>query len=457
MSHALLYAKSLSLLLEEVADGSDLLMVRSGLRRVRRFANALSLTVTWSGDRFAVNGVPVTNVASGLQRLQGAMAEHAIEQIVIGQGAAQNEVLQLAMLLKPRAADVPPVSIIDALRDAELWSVQLTPVRRMRRGPEGPTHAADVAIRGPVQLAARIRAYLSTVDEALREGNAVTVTQELAALAAVERDVMNRDAQSQWRAAFDKAATPEALTLIANALPTSGDVTTRMIAVLKRAGDAGATALLTRLRESDSMDVRRAAFDALSEIKSGVSQLRTMLSDARWDVVRNAACLLGLYAALDAEPELTAALSHDDARVRAAAVTALLQLDTPTARATVRSVVRDPSPEVRRRAVHAFIAEPASSATLDRLLMAMEFEQELDVQLEFLYALGSMASPDAVKRLMRIVSVEGHLHPAEYRIAAAEALASARKGASLPLLKAMLTDENADARAAAQHLIRAVS
>jgi HEAT repeat protein len=138
-------------------------------------------------------------------------------------------------------------------------------------------------------------------------------------------------------------------------------------------------------------------------------------------------------------------------------VTALLQLDTPTSRATVRDAITDPAAEVRRRAVRGFLADPVAASNVETLLEALERESELDVQVEFLYALGTLATPAAVQRLIRLCSTEGKWRPPEFRIAAAEALASARLGASVPLLKAMLTDPDMHARAAARHLIRAVS
>ena len=223
------------------------------------------------------------------------------------------------------------------------------------------------------------------------------------------------------------------------------------------ATDVGADVLIEQLLKSDSMDVRRACFDALAEVRCGTTQLLTMLDHEQWFVVRNAACLLGAFNSRSSEPELTATLNHSDDRVRAAVITALLQLDTPSSRATVRNAIRDPSAEVRRRAVRGFLAEPRSTASADKLLQALERETELDVQIEFLYALGTLATPDAVQKLIRLCSMDGRYRPADFRIAAAEALASARLGAAVPLLRMMLKDPDVHARAAARHLIRAVS
>ena len=79
------------------------------------------------------------------------------------------------------------------------------------------------------------------------------------------------------------------------------------------------------------------------------------------------------------------------------------------------------------------------------------------MQIEFLYALGTLATPDAVQRLIRLCSIENSNRPTDFRIAAAEALASARLGAAVPMLRMMLNDPDMHARAAARHLIRAVS
>ena len=143
--------------------------------------------------------------------------------------------------------------------------------------------------------------------------------------------------------------------------------------------------------------------------------------------------------------------------MRAAVVSALVQLDTATSRATARSALRDASAEVRRRAVRGFLAEEGSQAMAENLLQALERETELDVQLEFLYALGTLATPDAVQKLIRLCSSDTTSRPPDFRIAAAEALATARLGASVPMLRNMLKDPDQHARAAARHLIKAVS
>ena len=365
MHQSLLYAKSLSLLLDEVQSSSDMTIVRSSLLRVRRFSRSHALTLEWAEGRLAIDGVRPPGQIMALQPLIHAMSTHGVARLTLGAGAVPRELLTLAMLLvRPPAGESEALSIFEELRDAALWYVQAIPAARS-----------------------------------------------------------------------DRAATDSTLA----------------------GSDDDAERLIEQLLTSDSMVVRRACFDALTALRRGIDALIPLLQHADWFVVRNAACLLGAMNAHSAERELTTSLTHADERVRAAVVAALLQLDTPTSRAAARGAIRDESPEVRRRAVRGFLAEQGTWSNVDHLLQALEREPDLDVQLEFIYALGALATPDAVQRLIRLCSIEGAKRPAEFRIAAAEALATARLGAAVPLLRAMLRDPDIHARAAARHLIRAVS
>jgi HEAT repeat protein len=458
METSLLFAKSLSLLLEEVQSASDLTMVRSGLLRVRRFARSHALTLEMAEGRLAVNGVKLQRPVPALQRLMVAMTAHGVAQITLNAGAVPRELLKLAMLLaRKRARDASVPSIYEEIRDAALWSVQVYPAPRAISAEQAAVYAADIALEGADQIAGRVRTLVQSARDGLAAKDVKQLAAALAGLAMVESGVTSREQKQPWSAGFDDAATSDALRMLVVELPTCGDAIGSAVAALKRAGDAGAEELIDQLLKSDSMDVRRACFDALAEVRRGTAQLLKMLDHEQWYVVRNAACLLGEFNSRSSEPELTAALSHTDERVRAAVVSALLQLDTPSSRATVRGAIRDASPEVRRRAVRGFLAEQGAPTNVDKLLQALERETELDVQLEFLYALGTLATPDAVQKLIRLCSTDGRYRPPDFRIAAAEALASARLGAAVPLLRTMLKDPDIHARAAARHLIRAVS
>jgi HEAT repeat protein len=458
MAHSLLYAKSLALLLEEVQSAADLTMVRSGLLRVRRFSRSHGLTLELADGRMAINGIRLARPVIALQRLQLAMTTHGVAQINLSAGAVPRELLKLAMLLaRKRGKDSDVPTIFEELRDASLWYVQCYPAPRALPAEQPEEHADDIGLDSADAVMARGMAMAQAVRAAEQARDIPRLSKLLGAIVVIETAVTHKDLRPAWSAVFDQAATQDALRELVTALPTCGDAIGAAMAVLKRSGDVGAGILIEELLASASMDVRRACFDALVEVRRGTERLLTMLEDDQWFVVRNAALLLGAYGSKSSEPELTVALGHADERVRAAVVTALLQLDTATSRAAARGAIRDGSPEVRRRAVRGFLAEQGTWTNVDKLLQALERETELDVQLEFLYAMGTLATPDAVQKLIRLCSGAGRIRPPEFRIAAAEALASARLGAAVPMLRAMLKDPDQHARAAARHLIRAVS
>lgn len=458
MSHSILFAKSIALLLEEVQSAADLNMVRSGLHRARRFSRSHGLTLELSDSRLSIDSVRILKPIPALNRIVLAMTTHQVSRIVISAGAVPRELLTVAMLLvRPKPPDNSTPSIFEEIRDASLWNVQVTRA--------SATPAADIetgvpheaAIEAPEEVAASITALQSGVRAAIASGHVPSIAMALAAMVRIEIAIPKPEVKAQWTTAFEQSLTSDVLRTLVNALPTSGEHADVSVEVLKRAGDAGAEVLIEQLLISDSIDVRRACVDALIEVRRGTDRLVKLLEHEQWFVVRNAAFLLGAFHSCTSEPELTAALAHTDERVRAAVVTALLQLDTPTARGAVRGMIRDTSAEVRRRGVRGFLAEDRTPMDAKKLLLALERETVLDVQLEFLYALGTLATADAVQKLIRLCSTEGKYRPPEFRIAAAEALASSRLGAAVPMLRTMLHDPDVHTRAAARHLIRAVS
>ena len=457
-AHALLYAKSFSLLLEEVQASSDATMVRSGLLRVRRFSRSHGLTMELVDGRLSVDSISLLRPLPALQRLATAMQTHRVSKITLSAGAVPRELLDVAILLtKRRQSDSDMPSLFEELRNASLWSVRCFPAARTNTPVTAESHAADVALDSTHKITARGQEMARAAAAALHDGDVARLASALASIVAIERAVTSKELRAAWSTVFTETATPQAIRALVNALPACGDAYGACIAAIARSGDVAAEILIDGLLASDSMDVRRECFDALVETRRGTPKLLALLEHEQWFVVRNAACLLGAFQSRSSEPELTAALAHPDERVRAAVVSALLALDTESSRATVRGAIRDSSAEVRRRAVRGFLAEAGSSTHVEKLLNALDRETELDVQLEFLYALGTLATPDAVQKLIRLCAMDGRYRPADFRIAAAEALASARLSAAVPLLRAMLKDPDQHARAAARHLIRAVS
>ncbi|HEX6629474.1 MAG TPA: hypothetical protein VF048_00195, partial [Gemmatimonadaceae bacterium] len=83
------------------------------------------------------------------------------------------------------------------------------------------------------------------------------------------------------------------LRLVASLIPRQPEAREQILAVLARAENSGADAVLEHLVESESKSDRRAYFNALLQLPARETALIHMLGDQRWYVVRNAAELVG--------------------------------------------------------------------------------------------------------------------------------------------------------------------
>jgi HEAT repeat protein len=459
MDHALQYAKALAVLLEEVKAGAPDVLLRSGVLRARRFARTVGMTLMVRDSELRVNGVVTQRAATALQCITNAMLTHGVEAITLRAGVPPHEMLRLvALLARARAAASTGPSIFDELRERALWDVHVLAPVQDDACPVSHTHAADVALERADQIEARVGDITRECASAVASGDAVEVTRLVYALVRIEQDATAPEPHACWEQAFAQLATENVLRVIATHLPTLGELHDAAVLILQRAGDDGANLLLDELLRAESLDQRRVFFNALVTVRRGVPRLVALLTHADWYVVRNAACLLGEIGLRHTAPDLAAQLQHTDARVRVGVVTALLRLDMASARSAVRALIRDQSPDVRRLAVRAFLADDDGQNGVALLMGALDFERDVSVQVDILHALGTIGTSDAIQKLIRLSSVTAAAgRPAEFRIAVAEALATARTTASVPFLKTLLRDSDAHARAAAQHLLRAVS
>ncbi|MDQ6611646.1 MAG: HEAT repeat domain-containing protein [Gemmatimonadota bacterium] len=459
MADAVSYGKSLTMLLQGIKTGAPEEALRADLVRVRRYARSMPLMLELNDGTLLVDGEPVDALGWGLKPLVEAMQLHDIARITILEGAVPKELLQLAVLLARARNNAHEVStVFEEGRELALWSVRLIPVARADSSSPYAEQASEHNAKSPDDIAPIAEDLALKVASATNTGNAAKALASLALLQDCERTAPDMIRQTQWTYAFDKAATPQSLALAASLLPDQSVDTGSLRLVLKRAGDDGAAALIALLPTVDDLNKRRMYFDAIVELGKGVSLLVEALGAWQWYIARNAALLLGEMKAVEAEPALGRLLSHHDERVRVAVTAALTQLDTPSARLLVQSAIHDVSADVRRRAVRIFATGGSGSVSASDLLTAIAVEKDSEVQVEILYALGRVASVDAVQKLIRLCSQSGAADkPASYRIAAIEALTAARRSAALPFLRAMLSDSEPTIRATARSLIESVN
>jgi len=266
----------------------------------------------------------------------------------------------------------------------------------------------------------------------------------------VLRDAQLRDGDTKraYVLAIRRMAKPAILRSVASLILKRPEQRQALYHVLERAGEDGADAIIEQITQAPTAEDRRVLVDVFRELSDSVPALKRMLGDSRWFVVRNAADLLGELTAHSAETSLIGLLRHGDDRVRRAATNALLRLATPQAMKAIYEAVGDSSPEVRMQATVA-IATRKDSRTSTTLIRAIEDEQDGDVQLAMIAALGKVGTPDAVQKLIKMAEPDGRLFrrkATSFRVAAVQALGDAKTPAAVNALRDLSADKDKDVR-----------
>jgi hypothetical protein len=292
---------------------------------------------------------------------------------------------------------------------------------------------------------------VAIAEAAARDARQALVCEVLCRVTRREPQIHEFEAKRAFVMAQRRLAKPLLLRAIVQELPHAGDQREAFIAVLARAGEDGADALIEQIAAISGQNERRVYFDALLQLQAGVPTLIHMLGDARWFVARNAAELLGEMQAREAEPQLTELLRHSDDRVRRAATSALMRLGTSRAMQAIQDALKDGAPAMRMQAAAALVTrkDVKSAATLVR---ALEDEKDEEVQAAFLVALGKLATPDAVQRLLKAVEAERGIFKKKttaYRVAAVQGLGESRTAEATEALKGLQSDKDEEVREAA--------
>ena len=292
---------------------------------------------------------------------------------------------------------------------------------------------------------------VAIAESSARDAKASVVCEILCRVTRREPQIHEFEAKRAFVMAQRRLAKPMLLRAIVQELPHASDQRDAFIAVLTRAGEDGADALIEQIAAISGQNERRVYFDALLQLQAGVPTLIHMLGDARWFVARNAAELLGEMQAREAEPQLTELLKHTDDRVRRAATSALMRLGTSRAMQAIQDALKDGAPAMRMQAAAALVTrkDVKTAATLVR---ALEEEKDEEVQAAFLLALGKLATPDAVQRLLKAVEPERGLFKKKgsaFRVAAVQGLGEARSPEATEALKGLQSDKDEEVREAA--------
>jgi HEAT repeat protein len=303
---------------------------------------------------------------------------------------------------------------------------------------------------------------VAAIEQHAREPKALAVADLFYKVVKREQEKTDPDLRLAYAAAVRRLSKPTVLRAVASVLPKRKERAGDYLAVLARAGEEGAEALIEQLTAAQSLTDRRVYFSALVTLKAGGSTLTHMLGDARWYVARNAADLLGELNAVEAEGPLAELLKHDDERVRRAATNALAKLGTAHSNLALKRALRDTSPQVRATAAAGLAGRSTArgARTAATLLRALDGESDVEVQIAILTALGRVGTSDAVERLIKAAEPDGRLFkrkPASYRVAAVQALGEARTPTALAALQVLSADRDKDVRDAAQKAVTEVA
>ena len=310
-----------------------------------------------------------------------------------------------------------------------------------------------------VNVATRLLDDLVTLaDNAAREGLHIIVGEIFYGVVKREEELADADLKRAYVMAMRRLTKPTLLRSVAHMLPRKRERHDEYMSVLIRTGEDGADALIEQLTSAQSLSDRRIFFDALVTLHAGVPALIHMLGDARWYVARNAADLLGEMSAEAALVPLAELLKHDDDRVRRAAITALAKLNSPKAAEALRAALRDTSAQVRMQAAAGMGAQKGTRTAVT-LAKALDTEQDTDVQLAIIAALGRLATTDSVQRLIKMAE-PGALFkkkPVALRVAAVQALGEARTPSAQNALQHLLDDKDKEVKQAVFRLLMQTS
>ncbi len=484
------FARLVWLLVHDVANIDE---QKRALRAVVASGKSQPTTLTLDEWRVVVDGRPSAESGAEMETLAAQLIGHAVRELRFSAAPVAAHVLTVARALagEPRPGGGGK-AITDALRPIEAATVSteieaavatpeparpVAPPPGQRRPnprlsgsylafaalsvPKGSLAEMLVELEGataPEEATVLLEGIVMLVNRAADETKGDSVADALRSLAAGEEARADARVKRAYTMALRQLKTPRLIRLIAKLLPQRAGNATELLGLLGRWGQDATDALIEELKVADTLAERRTLFDALVTLRASIPSILHMLEDKRWFVQRNAAELLGELPSPEAEAPLARLLKHSDERIRRAAAVSLGKIATGNAFAALRVALRDDSAEVRLVAATALGSWKRRTSS-HSLVVALDGEEDGDVQLQIIATLGRVGTPDAVERLVSIAAPGGTLFKrkaAAVRLAAVEALGQAATPEALAALKTLRDDKDQMIRDAAQRLVKGI-
>ena len=501
------FARLLWLLLHEPANTDE---QKASLRALVTIAREGFITLGERAGQLTANGTSLPLALSGIPDVLERMAAHGVTTIDVDRSASATDIIRVARQLAGApsdAAQVPGASVRlgggtaapaagvaapEPTHSAEITGIDFgevlddplatarergTPHRSMAGSPDQApdagrggggifdhfvTRASSASVENllaqldaetPPATLLDVLDELATRAEGAMGGRQAQATEIFRRIVRRERDAHEFDVKRAFVLTVKRLTKPALLRAVVADLARDGSE--ESLAVLARAGEDGADALIEQLAAEDGRKERRIFFDALVHLQAGIPTLLHMLGDARWYVARNAAALLGEMQAREADKPLAALLHHDDERVRHAATISLMRLGTSRSLPAIQEGLKDGAPQIRMHAAAAMVGRKEANIT-SLLLRALDDERDDEVSASFLIALGRLGTPDAVARLIAAAEPDKGLFrkkPVALRVAAVQGLAEAHTPEALATLTALQGDKDEDVRATAVYVL----
>ena len=401
--------------------------------------------------------LPTRLRASGAERITVAVAPPpALPPLDLGadgilQGDSMSDVQPAPLVGVPEishAVTPPPAGSAAPPTAGEAAPPDMTPLLITNQSAE--VLLAELERHPQVVNAGEVLAKLARqIDAALRANKVEPALKLMAGVLRCEQAVPEAK-RRQYGIALKRMFTRGLLESVSHLVHLSG-YQADAVAVLQRAGADGVEVLLDQLVASPSLEERSGIFMALTHMKEGLEQVIHLLDHHQWYVVRNVAELAGELGLEEAVPHLAKQLEHEDERVRKSVALALAKVGSRSAAEPLRRALKDGSREVRMHAALGVGGRKASALAMP-LVVALEEEEDEEVERELILALGRIGSPDAVQALIRFAQPSGKLYgrkSTSVRLAAVEALRIAATPPAVGTLQGLSDDGDKQVRGAA--------
>jgi HEAT repeat protein len=201
---------------------------------------------------------------------------------------------------------------------------------------------------------------------------------------------------------------------------------------LRHLGPPAMPVLLAAIERTELTSLQQRLRRAMHELGSAhQTALVTLLGDSNADVVRGAARLIGQLGIRGASAQLAGLLQRPDPAVRRAAVDALAQIRTAVAMDALQRALTDNDRDVRISAARALAAvryQPARERLAELIDTRLVRDADLTEKIAFFEAFGSVASPESVEMLDRMLNGKRLFAKQNAEIRACAAMALGRVG-----------------------------